>query len=363
MLNFIVNDREVKTELPPGSSLVDFIRNELHLYGTKIGCREGDCGACTILCGELVEGQMLYTTMTSCLTPLGNANNKHIVTIEGINQEELNLIQAEFVEKNGTQCGFCTPGFILSVYGFLLNEKEKTMNNAVEAIAGNICRCTGYKSIERAMEAIIKKTQSISKDDPVAWLVQNKLLPAYFLTIPERMKKIVPLTSQLSDADGYIIGGGTDLLIQDHEAAADALKVNLIFGSKAHQSIKFENNKCYIGAACTITQIKESKDLNKILPKLNSYLELMASTPVRNMATVGGNIANGSPIGDLSVILMGLDATLMLSKNGKKRELKLKDFFLGYKKVNKDPTELIEWIYFDVPDSKVSFNFEKINFS
>lgn len=361
MLNFIVNNREVKTELPPGSSLVDFIRNELHLYGTKIGCREGDCGACTILCGELVDGQMVYQTMTSCLTPLGNAHNKHIVTIEGINQEELNLIQAEFVEKNGTQCGFCTPGFILSVYGFLLNEKEKTMNNAVEAIAGNICRCTGYKSIERAMESIIKKTQSISREDPVAWLIQNKLLPAYFSTIPEKMKKIVPANTQLSDDDAFIIAGGTDLLIQDHENAADALKVNLIFGAKSHQVIKFENGKCYIGAACSVTQIKESKELNKVLPKLNSYLELMASTPVRNMATVGGNIANGSPIGDLSVMLMGLDATLMLSKKGKKRELKLKDFFIGYKKVNKDPTEVIEWIYFDVPTEKHAFSFEKIS--
>src|ERR1035441_5220492 len=150
MLNFIVNNKEVRTELSPGSSLVDFIRDVLHLYGTKIGCREGDCGACTILVGDLKNGEVKYETMTSCLMPLGNANRKHIVTIEGINGDGLTPIQTEVIEKNGTQCGFCTPGVVLSLYGFCLSDKQRTLENAVEALGGNICRCTGYKSIERA---------------------------------------------------------------------------------------------------------------------------------------------------------------------------------------------------------------------
>ena len=118
MLNFIVNNKEVRTDLSPGSALVDYLRDVLHLYGTKIGCREGDCGACTILVGELNNGEVKYQTMTSCLMPLGNANHKHIVTIEGINGDELTPIQTELIEKNGTQCGFCTPGVVLSLYGF-----------------------------------------------------------------------------------------------------------------------------------------------------------------------------------------------------------------------------------------------------
>jgi len=143
--------------------------------------------ACTILVGELKNGEVKYETMTSCLMPLGNANRKHIVTIEGINGDELTPIQSELIEKNGTQCGFCTPGVVLSLYGFCLSDKQRNLENAVEAIGGNICRCTGYKSIERAAAAIVERLQPMGKADPVPWLVQRKFLAGYFLEIPARL--------------------------------------------------------------------------------------------------------------------------------------------------------------------------------
>ena len=359
MLNFIVNNKEVRTELPPGSALVDYLRDVLHLYGTKIGCREGDCGACTILVGDLKNGGVKYETMTSCLMPLGNANHKHIVTIEGINGDELTPIQTELIQKNGTQCGFCTPGFVLSLYGFCLGDKPRILENAVEAMGGNICRCTGYKSIERAAGAIVEQLKPMGKSDQVQWLVQNKFLPGYFLEIPERLRKInVGKVVEIKDS-GCIIAGGTDLLLQDPEKAIES-EANLVFGAKEYKQIKFVGNKCYIGAASTFTDIKESKELNRLFPKMADYVKLVASTPVRNMATVGGNIANGSPIGDVSVMFIALDAVLVMKNKGKTREMTLKDFFAGYKKVNKDPEELIEWIYFDTPDGKTLFSFEKI---
>ena len=359
MLNFIVNNKEVRTELSPGSSLVDFIRDVLHLYGTKIGCREGDCGACTILVGDLKNGEVKYETMTSCLMPLGNANRKHIVTIEGINGDGLTPIQTEVIEKNGTQCGFCTPGVVLSLYGFCLSDKQRTLENAVEALGGNICRCTGYKSIERAAAAIVDQLKPMGEADRVPWLVQNKFLPGYFLEISERLRKInAGQAVQIKDS-GLIIAGGTDLLLQDPEIAIES-EANLIFGAKEYKQIKFVGNKCYIGATSTFTDIKESKALNRLFPQMEDYVKLVASTPVRNMATVGGNIANGSPIGDLSVMFIALDAVLVMKNKGQTRELKLKDFSAGYKKVNKDPEELIEWIYFDTPDEATLFSFEKI---
>ena len=362
MLNFIVNNKEVKTNTPAGSSLVDYIRNELHLYGTKIGCREGDCGACTILVGEIKDGELKYQTMNSCLMPLGNANCKHIVTIEGINGPELTPIQAALLDNNGTQCGFCTPGFVMSLYGFCLNaDKEKNLENAIEAISGNICRCTGYKSIEKAAGAIVKKLQPMGGAKTIEWLVKNKFLPNYFLDISGKLKKITPPKAVAVQESGYIIAGGTDVLLQDPEGAIASSNVNLVYGASAYSRIKFAGGKCYIGSTTTIKDLKESKELRKYFPRLDDYLKLMASTPIRNMATVGGNIANGSPIGDLCVILLALDATLVLRHKGKTRELKLKDFFTGYKKVNKDPEEFIQWIYFDLPDEKTHFSYEKIS--
>jgi xanthine dehydrogenase small subunit len=362
MLHFIVNNKEVRTGTPAGSSLVDFIRNELHLYGTKIGCREGDCGACTILVGEMEDNELRYQTMNSCLMPLGNADRKHIVTIEGINGPGLSPVQAAILDNNGTQCGFCTPGFVMSLYGFCLDTgKEKNLVNAIEAISGNICRCTGYKSIEQAAAAVVEKLRLMNGVKTMEWLVKNNFLPAYFSAIPEKLKKITPPHAGAVKESGYIIAGGTDLLLQDPEGAIEAGNMNLVYGAREYSRIKFEGGKCFIGSTSTIKDLKESRELRKYFPKLDGYLKLMASTPIRNMATVGGNIANGSPIGDLCVMLLALDATLILRHKDKTRELKLADFFIGYKKVNKHPEEFIEWIVFDLPDEKTHFSFEKIS--
>lgn len=127
MINFILNRETIATKLPPGMTLLDFIRYRRHLTGTKIGCREGDCGACTVLVGEIVNDELRYQYMTSCLMPLGNAHGKHIVTIEGINfPDRLNFMQQAMADCGATQCGFCTPGFIMSLAGFCLSDAMPT---------------------------------------------------------------------------------------------------------------------------------------------------------------------------------------------------------------------------------------------
>ena len=144
LIRFILNETEVVTGLSPGMVLLDFIRYHQHLMGTKIGCREGDCGACTVLVGEIQNNELQYQSMTCCLMPVGNAHGKHIVTIEGINPpaNELNLIQQAMTDEGATQCGFCTPGFVMSLASFCLSNKEATNENAIAAVDGNICRCT-----------------------------------------------------------------------------------------------------------------------------------------------------------------------------------------------------------------------------
>jgi xanthine dehydrogenase small subunit len=187
LISFLLNDKEVAIDLPPGMLLLDFIRYHQHLMGTKIGCREGDCGACTVLVGSIKNNELQYQSMTSCLMPLANAQGKHIVTIEGINFEnQLNPIQQAMADEGATQCGFCTPGFVMSLAGFCLKDKPATEKNAVAAVDGNICRCTGYKSIERAAA----KLTALLKDkngDPAKFVAEKKILPKYFSTIKNRL--------------------------------------------------------------------------------------------------------------------------------------------------------------------------------
>src|SRR5688500_2044917 len=156
MIEFILNNQDISTDLPSGSTVLDFVRYHKNLKGTKIGCREGDCGACTVLVGELNDEAVSYRTMTSCLMPLANGAGKHIVTVEGINPADGSLtpVQQALLDENGTQCGFCTVGFVMSLTGFCIDGTAKTPEMAISSVDGNICRCTGYKSIVRAAESI-----------------------------------------------------------------------------------------------------------------------------------------------------------------------------------------------------------------
>src|SRR3989339_1827986 len=150
MINFILNDLNISTDLPHTTVLLDFIRKEKMLTGTKEGCREGDCGACTILLGELINGTVKYKSVNSCLMPLEDANGKHVVTVEGINQKDLTPVQAAMVDDGVTQCGFCTPGFVVSMTGYFLSNSSLHPDDATESLGGNVCRCTGYAGIKRA---------------------------------------------------------------------------------------------------------------------------------------------------------------------------------------------------------------------
>src|SRR5262245_33055826 len=184
MIQFVLNSQTIKTSLPPGSTVLDFVRYHRRLVATKIGCREGDCGACTILVGALEDQSaggngeaLVYRAMTSCLMPLCNAEGKHIVTVEGISGKELSPAQQAMVDTNATQCGFCTPGFVMSLTGFLLNENASSIEEAIKSIDGNICRCTGYKSIERATSILCDKINGKPVLNTIDWLVKNNFIP------------------------------------------------------------------------------------------------------------------------------------------------------------------------------------------
>lgn len=361
MIRFILNDKLIETELSPGSTVLDFVRYHKRLTGTKIGCREGDCGACTILAGDLENGQLVYRSMTSCLMPLGNAQGKHIVSVEGVNMKELSPVQQAMVDTNGTQCGFCTIGFVMSLTGFVLNENTKQYHEAIASIDGNICRCTGYKSIERAAALLSEQLNDKPAKETTGWLVKNKFIPEYFIQIKERLLQLSKTEEDQPANDAtqqMIIGGGTDLVVQKALTVKRSATQH-VFDAGDLKEIKFENGQCYIGGAVTVTAFAESELVKGIFPNLATYIKLISSTPIRNMATMAGNIVNASPIGDMSIFFLALNSDVVLNKNGQTRTVKLKDFYKGYKQIDKATDEIIEKIIFTAPQGN-RFNFEKV---
>jgi xanthine dehydrogenase small subunit len=363
MIRFILNNKEQSTDLPPGMLLLDFVRYHKNLTGTKIGCREGDCGACTVLIGELKNEEIKYRSYTSCLTPLGNIHGKHVVTIEGINTAELNPVQKAMTDCSATQCGFCTPGFVMSLTGFCLEEKEANQENAIAAISGNICRCTGYKSIERAAARITGLLKERGTEEPVGFAARRAILPAYFNKIKEQ------LTSLLAQLNGELkqenkstvfVAGGTDLFVQKHDEMKYAsIRFNTSDTSSAY--IKTEGNKCILGPSVTVTHLQESPVIQQCFPDFNKLVKLVSSAPIRNMATIAGNFINASPIGDFTIFFLALNAAVILTDGENVRELALRDLYKGYKKLNKKPEETIAEISFELPGKNTRISFEKVS--
>ena len=359
-MEFILNDRLIKTDKPGGMTLLDFVRYEKHLMGTKIGCREGDCGACTILIGELSQGEVRYLSMTSCIAPLANAEGKHIVTVEGLNLPALSPVQNAFVEAGGTQCGFCTVGFVVSLTGYCITATDPTFEDAISAIDGNICRCTGYKSIERAAENVVGQLRSIVPKKKLEWLVNNHFIPEYFLTIPARLSAISKSTTASSGPNhraGFgIVGGGTDLYVQRPEDFT-AVEVNPFFGRQDISGISSTTKTCTVGAASTVTDLLHSPVFNKLFPELRKHLKLISSTQIRNMGTIGGNLVNASPIGDMTIFFLALDSSLTLRMTtGESRNVLLRDFYKKYKTIDKGDDEFVEAISFETIGKGAHFN-------
>ncbi|WP_179318181.1 FAD binding domain-containing protein [Winogradskyella helgolandensis] len=358
MITFILNNKTIKTSEHSGTTLLDFVRYEQRLTGTKIGCREGDCGACTLLVGTLTNDIMEYQSITSCISPLGNAHGKHIVTVEGTNLKgKLTTAQEAMKSNYATQCGFCTPGFVVALTGFALSNSENNYENALNAISGNICRCTGYKAIEKAAHQVVEKLEHQEKNS-FKWLIDNGFIPEYFESIPQRLKDIEG--KYLNQPKGKYVSGGTDLYVQKADHLADN-DVHLIAEKDYLKGITIENGICTIGTNSTVSDLWNHIELNNRLPHLKKYLKLVSSEQIRNMASLGGNLVNASPIGDMTIFFLALNSEITISnENQKERTRKLKNFYQGYKTFDLKEGELLKDITFKLPTEQSFFNFEKV---
>ncbi len=361
MIEFILNNKHIETDENSGITLLDFIRENQQLKGTKIGCREGDCGACTVLTGTLQEDKTVnYQSITSCISPLGNAHGKHIVTIDGINlQDKLTTAQQAMTDNYATQCGFCTPGFVVSLTGLALKNTFTSYDDGLNAISGNICRCTGYKSIEKATKQVVDFLEEKDTTNSIQWLIDNQFIPEYFATIP---KRLITITSKINQTENSnYIAGGTDLYVRNADKLAEE-SVHLLTSNNELNGISFYKDNCAIGALTTVTDLMYNNAMQVYFPEIQSYLKLVSSEQIRNMATLAGNFVNASPIGDMTILFLALNCNLTIKNNdGKLRTIALKDFYTSYKVYDLQKDEIIVNIAFKVPDNSYHFNFEKVS--
>jgi xanthine dehydrogenase small subunit len=336
-------------------SLASFLRNDLGLTGTKIVCSEGDCGACTVLLANEIglDGKLLFKSVNSCILPLYLIDGAQIVTIEGLQVDrELSEIQNVMVNHHGAQCGYCTPGIICAMSG--MAEKLKSENKPVTEkkirnfLTGNLCRCTGYRPILEAGLAIDLAKTDFLKDryHSNEWLEEIKLMKNQSILITSDNKDIfMPATlteareAKNNNPDLRIIAGGTDLGVLVNKGKITTIKTMALYHIKELSEISHTNEFISVGACITLSAFEDY--IEKFIPELANVLRIFASPQIKNQATLVGNVVNASPIGDTIPYLMASDAIICLESIAGVREIKLSDFYLGYKKLDLFPNEIV----------------------
>lgn len=361
-ITLLLNDEIVTTEIPQGLVALDFLRKHRFLTGSKEGCKEGDCGACTVIVGRLEGDGVKYEPMTSCLLPMGELHGKHLVSIEGLNLSQLSPIQHALVDCGGTQCGYCTPGFVVAMTAGLMDESLPLDGAGCrQSISGNLCRCTGYRSIKQAgLNAVEKLTPFLSGKPRVAALCEAGALPDYFKNAAEKLRSIsAQSSSQKSEYAPPLIGGGTDLFVQKGEELPEQ-EVQLLNNSPVHPA-QNRDGVIQVDARMSFEAFGRDKVIQSAIPEILGYNDLIASWPIRTRATLAGNICNASPIADITCLLLALDTTLVVSRGEHQRTVPLRDFYLGYKQLAKEPDEVVTQIHFPKPNSDTKVNWEKVS--
>jgi xanthine dehydrogenase small subunit len=360
---FLLNRSVVRETVALATPMLDLIREQHHLTSSKPVCREGDCGACLVLRGRLKGEIVAYQPLVSCLLPLAAVSGCHIVTLEGLNGAELNPIQQALVDEGAIQCGYCTPGLVLALTAFFLRGTHSKIDDALDAVAGQLCRCTGYSGIKRAVLRLCRTYDLAASPadmrlrDCVSW----GILPEYFLDVHQRLQALAVgevLSTQRLSEHRVIVGGGTDLWVHDaRRFEAEALYLQSQLADSA--TVTLQCDRCRIDGRATLAQLGASTILQNILPSLSDDMRLVASEPIRQIATVAGNLANASPIADIAVMLLGLDAQLTLIRGNGERTLSMREFFVAYKQTALQPAEIIEAADLEYP-AGLLFSFEKV---
>jgi xanthine dehydrogenase small subunit len=344
-LRFALDGRVVCIERPPPTmTLLDYLREVAGRRGTKEGCAEGDCGACTVVLGELSSRGISYRAVNSCIRFLPTLDGKELVTVESLQQPSaaLHPVQQSMIDHHASQCGFCTPGFVMSLFALYLQRSQSSREEVLEALTGNLCRCTGYRPI---IDAGMRQgdypapdrwsredARSAPRIDTLERLARERAAggslqyPGYHA--PRTLEELS--AALVAHPDAVLLAGGTDIGLWVTKQLREL--PHLIFLGDVRELSVVENRpkELWIGAAVTLTDAWPP--LLRRFPELEEQAARFASPPIRNSATLCGNLANGSPIGDSIPALIALDARIELRTGASVRRLALEDFYLGYQK-------------------------------
>lgn len=355
-IQFLLNDKIVeRTDVSATETLLDFLRLDRKLRGTKEGCAEGDCGACTVLVGRLFNGQLKYESVNACIRFVGSLDGCHVVTVEALAGTDgtLHPVQQAMVDTHASQCGFCTPGFVMSLYGLWMQNPQPNTQEIEKALQGNLCRCTGYAAIIRAAESV-SAVGDLKKDPLVAERarVTEQLLAlrdGKRVVIGEGKQQLI-LPANVDDfADvlennpgGTIVAGSTDVGLWVTKFMREIGPVVFLSHLDDLRQISEGGDGLTLGAGVSYTEAYPA--IIRHFSQLTELWNRIGGQQVRNMGTVGGNVANGSPIGDTPPALIGLGATVLLRKGKIRRSVPIENYFIEYGKQDRSPGEFVEAI-------------------
>lgn len=353
-LRFILNDQDVVLdEISATRTLLDFLRLDRRMTGSKEGCAEGDCGACTVLVGRVSGGKLTYESVNACICFVGSLDATHVVTVEHLSaaNSPLHPVQQAMVDHHGSQCGFCTPGIVMSLYGMWMQNADPSVNDIEVALQGNLCRCTGYAPIIKAGKSISAYGTVVA--DPL--VMERQTIKARLEAMSDgrrvevgkgKDRVIVPASADdlaevyAANPTGTLVSGATDVGLWVTKFMRDIGPMIFIGEVPELHRIEETDGALKLGAGVTYTEATVA--VIGRFPQLEELWMRIGGAQVRNMGTIGANIANGSPIGDTPPPLMALGASITLRKGNARRAVKLEDFFIAYGKQDRQPGEFVE---------------------
>ena len=371
-VRFLLGDELVEiASCDPTRTVLDWLRLDRRRTGSKEGCAEGDCGACTVVIGRLDEGHLRYEAINACIRFLPTLDGCQLLTVEHLKGADgtLHPVQQAMVDCHGSQCGFCTPGIVMSLFALWLNEAAPSIARIEDALAGNLCRCTGYEPIIaaglRAAAADRSQDRFVAAQAGIAArLAELRDRQTVAIGDGERRYYAPATTEALAELvaahpQATLIAGATDVGLWVTKGMRRLDPVIHLGRIEALRAISDEGDHLRLGAMANHVAVR--KALAAISPQLDEMMRRFGGEQVRNAGTIGGNIANGSPIGDLPPALIALGATLVLRRGSEHRTIPLEAFFLDYRKQDRRESEFVEAVLVPKLPADVLFHVSKIS--
>ena len=340
IVKFIYKNKIVEINNPDSNeTILNYVRTKLKKTGTKEGCAEGGCGACTVVLGELIENNITYKAINSCIAFVPSLEGKQLILVEDlISKDELHPVQKAMVNYHGSQCGFCTPGFVMSLFAMYKNYSSYKEDIIKDSIQGNLCRCTGYRPIIDAAKSLNKenKFDHFSKNKKIILSLLRKIKQRNITIINDNKKYFAPKSVDelkkilRQEPNSKLLSGGTDVSLIVTKERKDLN--SLIYMNSINELNYIKENNNYIEVGATTPLINFESFIKKYFPDFSQILKRYGSVQIRNICTIAGNIATASPIGDTLPLLLVLDSQIVIKDKSKTQILPLNGFFIGYRK-------------------------------